>query len=92
MEMMGMKMAMFPYDGSKGKVGGALVQSQMHKPSSSGSILYLNANPDLQNVLNRVEKAGGQVLMPKTLIDKETGHMAFLSDTEGNTIGLHSTK
>src|SRR5262245_24789888 len=30
MEMMGMKMAMFPYDGTKGTVGGSLVQSNMH--------------------------------------------------------------
>jgi predicted enzyme related to lactoylglutathione lyase len=90
MEMMGMKMAMFPYDGKKGKVGGGLVQSQMHTPSATGSVIYLNANPDLQLVLNRIENAGGKVIMPKTLIDEQTGNMAFITDTEGNTIGLHS--
>ena len=90
MEMMGMKMAMFPYDGTKGKVGGALVESQMHTPSAMGSVIYLNANPDLQLVLERIENAGGKVIMPKTLIDEQTGNMAFITDTEGNTIGLHS--
>src|SRR5882672_9251356 len=92
MEMMGMKMAMFPYDGTKGKVGGSLVQSQMHTPGTTGAIIYLNANPDLDLVLNRIEKTGGKMLMPKTLIDEHTGYMAFFSDTEGNSIGLHSNK
>jgi len=92
MEMMGMKMAMFPYDGSKGTVGGALVQSKMHTPSATGAVIYLNANPDLDLVLNRIEKADGKTSMPKTLIDKNTGYMAFFTDTEGNTVGLHSNK
>src|SRR4051812_4390443 len=68
MDMMGMKMAMFPGDGSKGAVGGSLVQGPMHTPSSTGSIVYLNANPDLDLVAKRIEKAGGKVSMPKTLI------------------------
>jgi uncharacterized protein len=92
MEMMGMKMAMFPYDGTKGTVGGALVQSEMHTPSATGSVIYLNANPDLDLVAKRIEKAGGKIAMPKTLIDENTGYMAFFSDTEGNTIGLHSNQ
>ncbi len=90
MEMMGMKMAMFPWDAEKGKVSGALVQSQMHTPGMMGSMIYLNGNPDLQNILNRVENAGGKISMPKTLIDENTGYMAFITDTEGNNIGLHS--
>ena len=92
MEMMGMKMAMFPYKGANGKVGGALVQSEMHTASASGAIIYLNANPDLDLVFNRIEKAGGKTSMPKTLIDENSGYMAFFTDTEGNTVGLHSTK
>ncbi len=92
MEMMGMKMAMFPGDGMSGKVGGALVQSPMHQPSAGGAFIYLNANPDLQLVLNRIEGMGGKIIMPKTCINEETGYMAFFSDTEGNTVGLHSNK
>ena len=92
MEMMGMKMAMLPYDSSKGTVGGALVQSERHTPGATGAVIYLNANPDLDLVFNRIEKAGGKTSMPKTLIDKNTGYMAFFTDTEGNTVGLHSNK
>jgi uncharacterized protein len=90
MDMMGMKMSMFPANNSK--VGGALVESPMHQPSESGSVIYLNANPDLQLVLDRVEKVGGKIVMPKTLITEENGYMAFFTDTEGNKVGLHSNK
>ncbi len=88
----GMKMAMFPTDGSNGTVSGSLVQSEMHKPSPAGTVIYLNANPDLQLVLNRVEKAGGKITMPKTLIDKQIGYMGLFMDTEGNTLALHSNE
>lgn len=89
MEMPGMKYAMFPFDPTIGKVSGGLAQSPMHTPGMTGSILYLNANPDLQHVLNRIEKAGGQMTMPKTAIG-QNGFMAFFTDTEGNNMALHS--
>ena len=89
MEMPGMKYAMFPFDPVKGKISGGLAQSPMHTPGLTGSILYLNANPDLQHVLDRVEKAGGKVSMPKTSIG-QNGFMAFFTDTEGNKMALHS--
>ena len=53
-------------------------------------VIYLNANPDLQLVLDRVSAAGGQIIMGKTLIDDQVGYMAFIVDTEGNKVGLHS--
>lgn len=88
-EMMGMKMAAFPADWTTGKVGGALAQSAMHKPSQEGAIIYLNANPDIQTVLNRVEAAGGKIAMPRTSLGPN-GYMAFIIDTEGNKMGLHA--
>ena len=89
MEMGEMKYAMFPFDPMIAKVAGGLAQSPMHTPSSTGSIIYLNANPDLQTVLDRVENAGGKITMPKTSIS-QNGFMAFLIDTEGNIMGIHS--
>jgi len=90
-EMMGMQMAFFPGD-MTGKVSGGLVQGPMHKPSADGAKIYLNGNPDLGNALGKVEAAGGKVLMPKTKITDDIGYMAFFSDTEGNTVALHSNK
>jgi len=90
MEMMGMKMAMFPYDPMSGKLSGGLAQSDMHKPSTDGVKVYFNGNPDLDTVLSKVEAAGGKVAMPKSKISDDIGYMAFFIDSEGNTIGLHS--
>jgi predicted enzyme related to lactoylglutathione lyase len=90
MTMMHMDMAMFPNEPDSGKANGALVRSNYHTPSTDGVMVYLNANPDLQLVLNRISGEGGQVIMQKTLIDEQTGYMAFFIDTEGNRIGLHS--
>jgi len=89
--MMGMEMGFLPFEDGNGKVSGALVKSDMHKPSMDGAVVYLNANPDIQKVVDRIENAGGKVVMPKTLINEQVGYMAFFTDTEGNKIGLHAS-
>jgi hypothetical protein len=86
-----MEMWGFPADAGKGEIGGALVCGEGAVPSASGTAVFLNANPDLQAVLDRVEGAGGTILMPKTAIDmNDAGYFAMIADTEGNTVGLHS--
>lgn len=82
------KMGMFPV--AEGKVGGAIVFGEGYVPSAQGALVYLNANPDLNTVLNRIEKAGGKVLMGKTHISDEMGYFAFFTDSEGNKVALHS--
>ena len=89
-EMMGMQMAFFPMEDGNGKVSGALVKSEHHLPSSFGTLVYLNGNPDLSFVLEKVESIGGSVILPKTLINEQAGFMAIIMDTEGNRVGLHS--
>ncbi len=88
-DMMGMKMAFFPAGDMNGKVSGGLVQSDQHKPSMDGAKIF---PPDLDNALSKVEGAGGKVIMPKTKISDDIGHMAFFIDTEGNNVALHSNK
>ena len=89
--MQNIRMRMFPIEDMSG-IGGAVVDSGgFHKPSGTdGPLIYLNGNPDLQKVLDKVEEAGGKVLVPKTEITPEYGSMAVIIDTEGNRIGLHS--
>ena len=61
------------------------------KPSATdGPLIYLNGNPDVQKVLDKVEHAGGKIMVPKTMISPEFGFMAVILDTEGNRIALHS--
>lgn len=90
MEMLGMKMASFPAENGNGKVSGALVQSENHIPSMDGTLVYLNANPDMELVLERIQEQGGRILLPKTAISPEIGYMAFFMDIEGNKVALHS--
>ena len=82
-------MAFFPADNG---VGGAIVAGPGSTPGDSGPLIYLNAGDDLNKVLNRVESAGGRIVMTKTLISEESGHFAIFIDPEGNKLALHSKK
>jgi uncharacterized protein len=91
LEMPGFKMRMFPLQHMDG-IGGALVESRefYHPSPSDGPLIYLNANPDLQPVLDKVEDAGGKIVVFKTQISPEYGYMAVFLDSENNRIALHS--
>ena len=87
------KMGFFLYDMQGGKIGGAIVYNPtFYTASENGSLIYLNAQPDLQIILNRVAAAGGAVLKEKTLVSEEQnlGYWALIKDTEGNRVALHS--
>lgn len=82
------RMAILP--GDMDAVGGAVVKGDGCNPSADGTIVYLNANPDLQHVLDRVPGAGGTVVVPKTQLPSDFGNFAMIIDSEGNRVGLHS--
>ena len=92
MDMDSIKMRMFPITDIENGVGGALVDSGgFHKPSlTDGPLIYLNGNPDVQIILDKIEAAGGTIMIPKTAISPDYGFMAVFIDSEGNRIGLHS--
>ena len=91
LDMQQIQMRMFPIEDMM-NIGGALVYNkEFYKASATdGPLLYLNGNPDVQNVLDKIEAAGGKILVPKTEISPEHGFMAVFLDTEGNRIALHS--
>lgn len=84
------RMGILLHDRDKGGIGGAIVEAAGNAPSAAGTRVYLNGGRDLKVVLDRVETAGGQVLMPKTPLGPGLGYFAMLRDTEGNVVGLHS--
>ena len=84
----GMKMGYMPQEGES--IGGAIMAGPGQTPSGSGVTIYFKGGSDLATLLARVEPAGGEILMPKTLISHQIGHIALFHDTEGNRIGLHS--
>ncbi|MEO8083042.1 MAG: VOC family protein [Ardenticatenales bacterium] len=71
-------------------VGGALAFEETRKPAGgNGVAIYLNGGDDLAVMLGRVAGAGGKVTTEKHDIG-EFGFIGFFTDTEGNSIGLHS--
>ncbi len=92
MDMPQIRMRAFPVEDMMNDISGAIVDGgDSYQPSeTAGVLIYLNGNPDVQNILDKVEAAGGKVVLPKTEITPEYGHMALFIDTEGNRIGIHS--
>ena len=86
------QMGFLPHDMENGGIGGAIVHATDFVPSKEGTRVYLNGGDDLTVVLNRIEAAGGKVIMGKTEITPEYGYFAVFEDTEGNHVALHSTK
>ena len=90
-DMGGMEMAVFEKGGPE-FIGGALVRDPRRAPSTSGPLIYIQADHapgGLDGVLARVVAAGGQVTLPKTSIG-EHGAIGLVIDSEGNLIGLHT--
>lgn len=82
-------MAFFPVSNG---IGGAIVKGPGSTPSDTGPLLYLNAGKNLDKILERIEPAGGRIVMTKTLINKDSGYFAIFIDSEGNKLALHSNK
>jgi len=80
-------LGMFPYE--KPAVSGCICLGEGQPPSTGGTVVYLNADPDLDAALARVEPAGGKVVLGKTELPGN-GHYARIQDTEGNLVGLHA--
>ena len=85
--MGGYSMAFFPV---KSGIGGAIISGEGSTPCDRGPLLYLNAGDNLEHIQNRIQDAGGRVLMSKKLINEESGYFALFIDSEGNKLALHS--
>ena len=83
-----MEMGLFPYQNQM--VTGVIMKGEGYEPSSKGVTIYLNGGDNLQTILDKVEKNGGKIIIPKTPHADESGYFAIFHDSEGNKIGLHS--
>ena len=82
-------MAVFPYQ-LESAISGCVMAGDGYAPGAQGTVIYLNADEDLNVPLARVKKAGGEVLLGKTALPPGMGFFAHLRDSEGNRVGLHS--
>lgn len=85
-------MAWFPsHQNTYGSGGGLVFNPEFYKPGGEGTLIYLNSpTGDINLDLNRIEQAGGKIMMMKTMISEQMGFMAVFYDSEGNRIALHS--
>ncbi len=84
------QMRIFPKDDPMYISGAICFKPDFYSPSMAGTLVYLNASPNVQNILDKVEDAGGKIIVEKIQISPEYGHIAIIMDSEGNRIGLHS--
>jgi predicted enzyme related to lactoylglutathione lyase len=86
MEKGGSLYALFPTEDHFN--AGALVKGPDRAPGTNGTLIYLDGSPDLADILKKVARAGGRVLMEKTWLSKEAGYTGRFRDSEGNSVGL----
>lgn len=88
-EMDGVKIGLFPSSGEGPFV--QLINGSEYRPSTDGTVVYLNGRDDLQGIADKIEANGGKIVVPKTGMGPEMGFFAIFSDSEGNKVGLYSS-
>jgi len=88
MDMEGIEMRMFRAE----EISGAIIRQEGMEPGCGGPMIYLNGGEDLNDVICKIEEAGGKIITPKTEISDNHGFFAIFLDTEGNKLGIHSMK
>jgi predicted enzyme related to lactoylglutathione lyase len=73
---------------TSGRITGVLTKTDRNTPSDCGTVVYINASPSIQLVLDKVNQSGGKIVLPRTQMP--AGFIAIIIDTEGNKVGLHA--
>ena len=73
--------------GAEGAAGG-LIRHPMRSPNMEGTLVYFSVD-DCAAAVARATAQGSQVIVDKQSIG-EMGFIAIITDSEGNSIGLHS--
>lgn len=82
-------LAVFPYAPAEGETGGCVMSAPGLAPGAA-TLVYLNAAPSLDAVLERLPRAGGRLVTPKVTLPDGMGVFAHIEDSEGNRVGLHA--
>ena len=82
------RFAVFPTQISQ--TGGAVVQAEGYVPSENGIQIFFEATGTMDEILSRIEPAGGKIVVEKYRVNEEIGDVASFKDLDGNKIGLHS--
>ncbi len=80
-------MGWFPFDPNEKGATGTLIQNEHYIPSYEGTLVYFSV-PEIDDVIAKVEAAGGKVINTKFSVG-EFGFCGHFEDTEGNRVALH---
>ena len=80
----------FPYEPPA--PSGSICKRPNLQPGPDGTLIYLDASPDISEVLARVWDNGGKVVLDKTLVTDDIGYIGVFIDSEGNRVGVHARK
>jgi len=81
------RLSVFAYE--EPGVGGCLIAGEGQKPAVGGTVVYLCVD-SLDEALERVGRASGKIVLPKTALPEGLGFFAHIIDSEGNRVGLHA--
>jgi uncharacterized protein len=84
----GITMSFFPMEMDALGCPGTLVLGPNFVPSQEGSLVYFST-ANVEETVKKAESLGSKTLLPKTDIG-EHGFIAWLEDSEGNRIAIHS--
>ncbi len=84
------QMVFFPYETEEQGGAGAIVKSPDHNPGALGVVLQFEIE-DVSKALSQTEKNGGKIIKAKTSAG-QYGFVAWILDSEGNKIKIHSMK
>jgi len=90
LESPGLEMWAFPMNMDAPGAAGSLVKMEGKDSGSGGTIIYFSC-ADCAVEAGRAAQHGGKVVKEKFSIG-QYGFIAFVEDTEGNMIGLHSIR
>ena len=86
-EMNKVPMGWFPFDHNAPGATGALIKADTYTPSYEGTVVYFSV-PEINDVMEKVEGAGGKIINSKFSIG-EHGFCGHFEDSEGNRAALH---
>lgn len=78
------------FNDATGESCGCVAHSEHYLPGKDGTVIYLDAMPSIDQVIARIEPAGGTIQMGKMELPDGLGYIAHFVDTEGNRLALHA--
>ena len=78
------------FNDANGESFGCVTYGEHFTPSKDGAVLYFDATSVIDQVMERITKAGGKLLTEKIELPNNIGSIVHFLDSEGNRVALHA--